>query len=447
MIDKKKQILDILSTLSLLNSESFSKLNSFYAKGKILNSNNSPLLFLIDVLKSVIGFDKLKEEILTFISVNILTLESSLKILLRKFLKEHYSCSSNAVLNPDLINIGINFSISSIDIASLLKINPLSNEGELLYGNIQNDLNSAIYNSIQTPNLSVNYKNLLILTYTKTGIVNGKVKTDVLNVKIFNSYTNKKVTIFINDLLNSIIFFTFLNVINKVFDVMFGSFSSLRTINDIKKEKEVENIINKIIDYRQDYYNNSYYSFDNIKLNEIYPAIYNISNQQRNIGNCSGVITQIDNQNIYSLNNLTPSGILINNEAVILTQFNLISKDIENSFNDINKPSSIFDFYLTFYKTLIYSVFINLFSPKFIILITIYAKAVRSNTVFSNYKEFIIENMEFIKKIMYNLIIPFFINFLQTVLKKYVTELLAKEKIKKIKEKFDLYKLQINSLR
>ena len=442
----KEDILNILSTLSLLNSDSFSKLKSFYASSNTLTSNKSPLLFLIDVLKSVIGYDKLKDEILSFLSINLLTLESSIKILMRRFLKEHYSCSNDALINPDLINVGVNFYLKGIDITNLLKINPLSVEGQLLYGNIQNDLNATLYNSIQTPSTPINYKNILSVTYFNSGIVNGDLKSDVVNVKINNSYLNKKINLFINDLLDSMVLFTYHNVINKTFDVLFGSFSSFRTLDDIKKEKEIEILFNKIIDYRDDNYNNDYYSFTNTKIKDIYSSLYEKKRQVRKIVNCELVDTEVNVQDMIGINNLTPISQLVNNEGVIRTQFDIITKNIEKKSSQLNKPSNIFDFYLSFFKGLIYSVFINIFSPKFIILISLYAKLVRSNTVFTTHKDFINENIEFIKKMTYNIIMPFFINFLQSILKKYIDELLAKDKVKRIKEKFDLYQLQIRSL-
>jgi len=440
----KSSLLDEISTLKTL-SQGFPKLKKFLNFPSLNNSAN-PLDFLLDLIKTLVGFDEFKNETIRFLTYQVIPIEAQLKSFLKSLLKSLFSCNTDALIPNDLFNVGVNISIKQIDFFDMLKIDPLSDTGSMTYGSLQEDLNHVIYDSIQ--NGISTWKDLLEITFSTFGIVDGEQTNNVFTIKIDSFYEGKTINDFINDFIDKIQIITLPFLINRIFDNMFGviSMNSNRSKESIQREEELFSLVDKVIDLPDLLINDSYFEFDEKDLSNITEKSNSRYNGIRNLMDCNNFESKIEIEDLLALNEELQSPILIEIEKTITNRFEIIAINSLNGVEEINKDRGLLNFYFSFFKGIIYGIFNLLLSPKLILFFSVYYKIVSNSVGFTNFKEFLTVNKAFIEKIVIDFLLPLLIKFLLKIIIRELTKLIAKDQIERQKERYSNFQKQLLSL-
>jgi hypothetical protein len=262
LINDKKEIFGEIAALKTLN-EGFP---SFLLSNSVpsINNKQDSLNFLVDLLKSLVGYEKLNDGLTDLLTNELDNIEVSVKKTLKLNLKKYINCNSNPKI-PDLLkhqnvipnSSGINIELKKIDLIDLMHIEPTSEVGHMFYDDTSSGLNSTdfntfLYNLIQDGNQQDWGNNstnpILSLKFTQNGTVN-----NVVNIKASEFYSttinNKTLTDLNNDYIDSIKLFPSDKVISNIIDSLFGPISSFlkKDIKTLTEEEEINSIIDKLI--------------------------------------------------------------------------------------------------------------------------------------------------------------------------------------------------------
>ena len=145
IIDDKKKVFGQIAAFRTL-SEGFPEVtltDSFPS----LNNNASSLDFLIDLLKSLIGFEEMRDSIVDILTFQLRDIELEIKKAIKLELKSIVSCGVDPSLPSFIKDTGINIRIDKVDFLNLMKINPSGPEGKFVYDDYASQLNSDDFNT------------------------------------------------------------------------------------------------------------------------------------------------------------------------------------------------------------------------------------------------------------------------------------------------------------
>lgn len=442
----KSNILRELEALKIVNSNGFPKIRNIL-KNDFKNYKTNPLEFTLGLVKILLGWERLKDEVINFLTFSLPNIEGAVKIALKNLYKQTFNCSTNSIIPVSFINTGFLIEIKDIDFFNFFKINPNTNTGSFFYGGENLDLNRVIYDTINSG--QANWQDLLILKYYETGVINGELKSDILNIKINPLWTNKKINSFLNELIDSISLFRIDFVVNNALNFLFGNLNSSLgiSLSSIRKQEELKLLIEKVISIEDEIVDDSYFDFSNNEIDIINRNIQNSSKGIRKIVSCGGVDAIIDNSTVNSLNNqlqITSSKIEIKN--VLDGNFTILEQDYSNNLNNNNKRIGFFELYLSFFKNILFSLVFQLFSPKMILLFKLYGKIVNNSIGYTGFKDFLSKHKDFVVNLIRNILLPILLNFLLEIIIKEIRDILIADKVNKVKEKTKNYRYQFFSL-
>ena len=128
---KSETLATIDAALSILNK--FPELDETNIELSF-NTSTNPFTFLMDLLKTTSGYDKIISILGKFIAWELPVVEAAVKALLIAKLKDIISCSVNPFLTEDILRNGIVFNVEEIDIADVLKYSPFDQKvGKYFY--------------------------------------------------------------------------------------------------------------------------------------------------------------------------------------------------------------------------------------------------------------------------------------------------------------------------
>lgn len=281
IIDQKKKVFGDIAALRA-SAEGFPKFKINDSFPSINNSGNS-MDFLTDLLKSLVGFESLKNVVTDTVTHNLSGIENDVKKILKKELKKIVSCSVNPSI-PDWVkhstvvpsSTGIDLELRKIDYLGILLVDPISQAGNLLYDDVSSGINSTdfntfLFNTVQDDGNENSWgsvtqiQDILSLEFNSFGTINNSI-----NLKISPFYSNpingKKLTDVNNDYIDSISLFGSDKMINNLIDSIFGSisFNIKKSKKQLLKEAEIDKVINDIINADESkVIDDSYFSFSN----------------------------------------------------------------------------------------------------------------------------------------------------------------------------------------
>lgn len=448
IFDSKRNLINQISALRSLNG-GFPKLklgNSIPS----LNNVNNPLSFLIDLVKNLIGFEQIKIEVINFFTYKSDYIERNLKQFLKLLLKKKFSCNSDATIPSFLIDgsgVGFNIAISQIDFFDLFKVNPNTIEGNLLYGDLSQDLNTFLYDVIQG-NLGT-WKSLLKVEYLTQGVVDGTMRTNVLNIKIESSWLGQTVNDFINNFVESITLFDVSSLINKVFDTIWGVISSVvqRSSKSIEQETKLEILINKIISLPDIEIDNSYFKFNKDDLTYFNTRVDERTKGRIILKDCNLAISQINFDDLNVLNTeLKAASTKVEIKKIIERNFDILISQAVNNLAQQNQTLGILSIFEQLFRGIVRALINLLLSPKIMSLFVIYFNIVSISNSFKSFDEFLEENQQLIIDMVLDLVLPIIIEFLLELIIKIVTELVIEDQLGRALEMIKNQQLQILSL-
>jgi hypothetical protein len=443
MIDLKRLLINKIAALRVV-SNGFPSLGNLGERA--LNAKNNTLTFLLELLKTLVGWESFRIELVNLLAYHVLPLEQTIKIFLKKLIREHFICNTDNIIPLWLISDGFNVQISAIDFFSQLKVDPTSEVGNLLYGG-SNDMNTFLYNVIHGG--TTNWKNILNVTYLTSAIVDGEQKNDVFNIKVDVSYTGLTINKLLNDFISSVQILSLPLVINKLSDILFGtiSFRLKNPFNRIKNEQEIYGYIEKIIDLPDEIIDDSYFTFNEAELKDINRNATERANGQRVLKSCGNLPSNIPFEEIEEMNDLlSTSSEIVDIKTILDNQFTIMGKNAVNNMPDSVKPKGLLEFYFQMLKGVATALVSSFLSPKTILFFTIYFKIANQTIGFTNFRDFLLKNKTFIDMLIRNVILPIMINFLMKIVIREIRRLLSKDKAAKREEQVRYYNLALLSL-
>jgi len=397
---QKDDIFAKIAALKSLTDNNRSEIDGAKAKSMQLwetlrTTSKDPINFLIDLIKELVGYESFKTVVSDTLVLYLDDIEDKIKYAIKLKLKELISCGVNPQIPDNLkyTGAGYQFNVNKIDYTNLFKLNPSSEFGSLLYSDIPSEINSTdantfLFHTIQddgNENLwgpQVGYDDIMALKFDSEL----STETNILTVKASDFYsTNKKLTDWNNDYIDSIDLFPDAQFFAKMIDTVFNVFGKI--IQKSQTESEVEEKINTIIDKLldtepDDIIDDSFFSFTNIELRKISEKA-----RLKSLG-----ISSLDY--CYSLGNSTDQNVLLDSVNEISSISTLEEKKtiIDNSIDAFGSPTDIdlnenidrkdkYNFRLNYFKelikSLVKSIVSMILSPKMVLIFSINYKIVQ----------------------------------------------------------------------
>ena len=424
---KLKVVNDIIAFKASCDGFPTLKLNN--SLPSISNGLNA-IAFLLDLIKSVVGVEALKEKLIDMLSYEVEGFELAIKKTLKSLIKEVFSCNISPTIPLSLISNGINFDLERVDFFNILKVDPNSVEGGVIYGNPDNDFNYFLYDTIQlgSPNT---WKNILVVTYIQTGaLVDGQVKNNVINIKIHPSYVNKSIFTFLTDFIDSMRFLPETNTTPRIIDTVFGTISSSisKDYFSLKKEAEFEQLMDKIL-YNtvevETEIDNTFFEFSNQELYDVEKRALLLQTGTLILEECQSVVSQVSLESVTNLlNSLSGSTTAGERKTILTKQLQILADESSQNVSEENKNISDLQFFLRLIKGLIIVILKTLIGPAMVLIFSIYLKLAYGNLNFNTLKEFIVNNSKFyvdmVKRVMIETIQKTLLRFLFNVLKEII---------------------------
>lgn len=451
VVDEKKKIFGNIGALKTLG-DGMPKLNLGSSFPSINNGGNA-VTFLTDLLKTLIGYEKLKKVITDTLTYNSKDIESEIKLALKTELKSIVSCGVNPSL-PDWLKsngTGIVVKVNRIDYSNVMLLDPTSDAGQLIYTDIQaglssNDFNTFLYYTIQNGNKQT-WKNILDIQFNSNGN-----PTNALTIRANQSYDNKTLNDLNNDFVDSIKLFDVENIFVKLIDSVLGTVSSTagKTLTQLEGDLNVNAIVNKISNADiGDKITDSYFALSNVEK-EVIQTNANLKQKGQALVNTSKEnTTKVKFETVKSgFNDIK------NSSGNILQQKNSIENSINNVANEFSSFTNVLpdvesiklDFIQQLINNLISVLVTSILSPKIIMVFLINFKIIYGqNSNFNDPIDFLKQNKNLVNNVIQR-IKAIILKILLKIALKEISKLIAKVLIKKTTEKTQARQAQILSL-
>ena len=463
LINDKQEIFGQIAALKTLNDgfPSFLLSNSVPS----INNKQDALNFLVDLLKSLVGYEKLKDSIIDLLTYELDNIEIEVKKTLKLNIKKYINCNSNPKI-PDFLkhekvipsSTGINLEVKKIDLIDLMHIEPTSEVGHMFYDDASSglkstDFNTFLYNLIQDGNQqdwgnnSVNP--ILSFKFLQNGTIN-----NIVNVKASEYYSttinNKSINDLNSDYIDSIKLFASDKVISNIIDSLFGTISSLikKDIKTLTKEEEINSIIDKLINANDDQLiDDSYFEFSDLEIYNHQETASNRKNGIRKLITCNEIESTILLETLSGITtNIVNSQNVINKKEIISNGFNTMADELASNAGDTDKQNVKLNFIDLLINKIIKAIINIVLSPKMIILFALNYKITIGNlSDYLSIKDFIQKNRQLFKPII-DTVKDIIIAYLLKLVLKEITILMASETIKNLTERANNKKAQILSL-
>ena len=392
IINDKKEIFGDIAALNTIN-DGLPKLSK---SGSLESDSNSkdPMKFLADVLVVLAELNALKKITVDVITYQLPRLENEIKDALRATLKENCGCDINPSI-PDNFKSsgsGIELGVKDIDFFDIMKVNPSTSEGGLVYSDVSAGVNSKDFNTYLNATIQVGSTEVFGASVSGNDIIDTKFEqtnvngdNNMLNFKANQNYdTGKSMSDFNNDYIDSISLFGNPDtldskvMLNLIMEELFSSFSSSEKVNkskeQIKKEVEVKKVLKKMIE-SDDLISPETYTFTNEEISEISREVDNNKKGILETVCCGQEELSIPIEQVFEINNNFDS-LFQNDKANEL-------KAVENSLdglaqtqaNQVSSTSDSQSIKYNFFKEIIDKLMLMLMtqiiSPKFTTLLMI----------------------------------------------------------------------------
>lgn len=449
IVDKKKKVFGNIAAAKTL-TEGIPKLKLSSSFPSINNGGNS-ITFLTDLIKSLIGYEALVETVVNILTHSLSNIEKEIKKALKAELKSIVSCGVDPSL-PSWIKsnspTGLVIEVNKVDFMDLLKVDPDSIGGQLLYGDAD-DFNRFLYDTIQLNGAPNTWKGILTVKFVANGT--GSEPNNTFVVTAASGYDFKTLTDLNNDFVDSLKLFNSEGIINRIIDTIFGSISV--SISKTKKQLENEAKINNVIDCivnsdADDVIDDNYFTFTN---EEVYVHQQEADLRQKGIVKlecCNKIAASVPVTMLTQLNTeITGATTSQQQQQVISNNLNqMADQTTTNSANPSDHIAIKLNFFQQIIQTLIKAIVGVILSPKVVMIFMINYKIIYGpDASYGDGVDFIKKNKNLIRNITKS-ISAMIIKILVAIALKKIGELVADAAMKKQIEKGKAQLSQILSL-
>jgi len=456
---KQKVFGEIGAAKTLTSGMPTFRLDSSYPS---INNGGDSILFLTDLLKSLIGQQELIKKVVEFLTKYLTKIEVELKKIIKTILKGILSCGTNPSIPSFLksTGTGVAVKVDKIDFFDLLKVDPYSVTGPLLYNDIttpnlttSRDFNTFLYGVIQDGPTTHSWKNKsgqnMLDVRFETSSVGNDNNSFIFNVN--SNYDEKSLLDFNNDFVDSIEILNAKDIVNRIIDTIFGSISiSLnKSRRQLQKEAEVNAIIDKLTNAAvNNELDNFYFEFSNEEIGKIQSQV---DDRKKGIIKIRTSTTVEANMPIQYLQNLTAT---LNTSQTITDQTNALEESLNNMGDNLadqtpntqDKQTIKAGFLTELVKSLIKAVSNAILSPKVVVIFLLNYKILYGlNANYNGPIDFIKQN----KALFVNLfkeVTTLVVTFLLSMAMKEITKLAGEAALVKITDRLENKKQQLLSL-
>lgn len=440
ILDKKKKVFgNIAAARALTESMPKLKLSSSFPS---VNNKGDSITFLTDLIQTLVGYYELVNGVVNILTDSIEEIEVEVKKALKTELKSIVSCGVDPSL-PSFIKStgsGIVIEVKKIDFLDMLKTDPNTVSGKLLYNDVSTslinstDFNTFLYGVIQDDGTTHTWKNMLDITFNSLGT--GGNPNNTLTIKANSGYNSKSLNDLNNNFVDSLKLFNTEKLVNKIIDTIFGSISI--TINKTRKQLETESKINAVVDKmiqsdEGETIDDSYFTFDNDEMSKIQIEADNKKRGVIKLKTSETIDASVSHESLVNLSSEMGTAVTIQDKKNVLSS-NLDSMANENTNNSktpSDKASIKINFMQNIINTLIKGIVGTILSPKVVLMFLINFKIIYGPTAtYDNAVDFLKKNKKLIKAIIKK-ISTLIIKFLLSIALKKITELVAEAQIKK----------------
>jgi hypothetical protein len=439
ILDKKQQIFGDIAAFRVL-TEGLPKLKTSSSFPSINNGGNS-ITFLTDLIKSLIGYDALVSGIVTILSQSLPQIEREIKKALKLEIKNIVSCGVDPSL-PLFIKSsgpGIIIEVSKVDFLDMLKVDPASVGGKLLYYG-PTDFNEFLYNTIQNDGVMMTWAGIFDVTFNSLG--SGTRPNNTFTIKANPAYNTKTLTDLNNDYVDSVSLFNNggINVINHVIDIIFGSVSVSinKTTKQLEKEAQINNVIDCMVNAdANETIDDNYFSFTN---DEVYVHHQEADLRKKGIIKlqcCNKVAASVPVSFLTDFNN-EMSGVTSTAQKTAVITSNLDKMATHNTINSTNPSDNIsikLNFVQQIINNIVKAIIGIILTPKVVMIFIINYRIIYGpSATFTDAIDFIRQNKNLIHNIMKDvsgMIIKLLISIALKEIAKLVTGAVAKKEIEK----------------
>lgn len=440
ILDKKRKVFgNIAAAKTLTESMPKLKLSSSFPS---INNNGDSITFLTDLIKSLIGYGALVKALVDILTHSIEEIEIEIKKALKLELKSIVSCGIDPSL-PSFIKStgsGIVIEVKKIDFLDLMKIDPTSVSGKLLYddpnsGLSSTDFNTFLYNVIQNDGTTQTWNNILDFKFVSLD-PSGVNPNNSLIIKANPSYISKTLNDLNNNFIDSLKLFNTQGLVTKIIDMVFGSISFKlgKTRKQLEAEAKIDTVVDKMVAADEsESISDTYFVFDNDELSKIQMQA---DERKRGVIKVKASTTfdaSIDQSSLTIFNDEMGTAVTTQQKKEVLsTQLdNMANQTTNNSPNPQDKQSIKLNFIQKIIDTLIKSIVGVILSPKVVLIFLVNFKIIYGPTAnFSDGVDFIKKNKTLFKSIIKK-ITTMIIQFLLSIALKRIAELVGEAQAKK----------------
>ena len=457
IVDQKEKVFGQIGALRTLTDD-FPVLKLSNSLASINNQGNSQD-FLVDLLKSLVGYEELRDLLVNILVYATSEAEILLKEALKVELKGLVACGIDPSLPQWFISDGIEIPVKKIDFLNIMKIDPTSQAGGLIFDDVSlqtasSDFNTYLYYTIQDEGVQHTWsdpntgENILNAQFSQ----NSLTEPNSLIFKPYSAMTN--LTDLNNKFVDSLQLFASEDLIVNIIDSLFGTIAVQGNVNksdsELEMEGKIDSIIECIINADDDYVvDNTFFEFDNKKIRNIKEDAQNRRRGVRQLKTCGDVDIKVDITRLTAMKDeLALAATEVEKRDIIANTINLMAVDTAQQGD--NDPVDEYAIELSFiglmFGKIMKAIVSSIISPKVITIFLInYVIVYGNGSSYVDPVDFLAKNktllVNVIKKIR-DMIIKV---LLDTVLK-YIMKLIAANVVPMLKEKANAQLAQLLSL-
>lgn len=447
IVSKKKQIFGKIAAARTL-TEGMPKLKLGSSFPSINNAGDS-ITFLTDLIKSLIGYDALIKSVVDILTNSIDDIEVAVKQALKIDLKSIVSCGIDPSL-PSFLKqpsgTGIVIQLKKIDFVDLMKTDPNSDSGKLLFGNITSpltnsrDFNTFLAGVIQDDGNFNTWKDqngvgMLDIKFVSKDI-SGVNPNNSLTILANPNYNSKTLNDLNNNYIDSLKLFDTKNLVNNIIDTIFGSISTnlKKTVKQLDFEGQINSVVGKMINSDAgNTVNNDPFKMAKGELSKIQSMANDKQKGLSKLNTSTKLNSKVPEGMLTTFNSAMDGASSLQGKKDALTQhLNFMStRSAINAKNPIDVPAIKLNFVQEIINNLIKSIVGVILSPKVIMIFVINFKIVYGLTAdFGSGVDFIKKNKQLINRIIKK-ITTMIIQYLLKIALKRIAELVGEAQIKK----------------
>jgi hypothetical protein len=471
VVDKKKEVFGkIAAARTLADNMPTKKLTSSFQS---INNNGNSISFLTDLIQSLVGYEALLDTVVETLTFSIPKVESAVKKALKTELKSVVSCGLNPTIPSWFKSTGqgVTIELKKVDFIDILRTNPDSVQGKLIYKDItpvltdSSDFNTFLFGLVQDEGVTHTWNNTLDITFNAIG-TNGN-PNNTLTVKANPSYDNRTLTDLNNNYIDSLSLFDTGNIMTQIMDIIYGSLSSSinKSLKQLESEAKINTVVDKFINNnnvtnlpddafsftKEENYKNQLsakYRKQGIKKINVPSESNSVQTNETLEQSLNEINASVPLSSLSQFNdNISSANDLLSKKGSVINGLNQMSYDtIKNVKNPVDNITVKFDFVNEIIQNINKAIINKILLPNVILLFLVNQKIVYGvSSEYDDSVDFLKKNKNLINKVIKNIATEIITILLKRALKE-IQVLVAAKIAKKIKEKNTLNSAQILSL-